>query len=265
MTLSIPENFQLNLEIIRHAFCQNLTNLEYDLFIHICRHTRLDPILKQIYPIKRDGKLTTQTSIDGFRLVAERTGRYSPGREATFTYDKDGYLFSATSYVMKMTPDGTWHEVSATAFWKEYVQEFKDKQSGIYSAGKFWKKMPHVMLAKCAESGALRKAFPADLSGLYTKEEMGQAESESDESQIEVIPFVAPVEEKPDMSDLELEGYFIENWPREEVKAREFISEICLKNKWSFRKMIDRIHVNEKNLQATKDNFEAWKMSKAGI
>lgn len=156
-----PEKIQL----LKDTVCKGATDAELEMFLHICKHTGLDPFMKQIYSIPRGGQRTTQTSIDGFRLIAERTGRYAPGKESTFVYDEKGAIISATSYVRKMTQDGMWHDVGATA----YMSEFKGSTP-------FWTKMPHVMLAKVAEAVALRKAFPADLSGIYTSEEMDQAE-----------------------------------------------------------------------------------------
>jgi phage recombination protein Bet len=163
-------------ELLKRTICKGATDDELELFGMVCKKTGLDPFMKQIYPVKRWSNsekrevMTLQTSIDGFRLIAERTGNYSPGREPTFTYDSHGKMLSATSYVKKRTSDGTWHEVAASAYFQEYVQLKKDG-----TMMQFWEKMPHVMLAKCAESLALRKAFPAELSGLYTSEEMSQA------------------------------------------------------------------------------------------
>ena len=117
--------------------------------------------------------MSIQTSIDGFRLIAERSSRYCPGRESTYQYDKNGKIISSTAYVKKLTMDGTWHEIASTAFFEEYAQ--KNKEGEVTS---FWKRMPHVMISKCAESLALRKAFPAELSGIYTQEEMSQADDE---------------------------------------------------------------------------------------
>lgn len=152
-------------EVVHRTYFNGMTMDDIKIFGHVCKHTGLDPFLKQIYPVMRQKKLTIQTAIDGYRAIAERTKRYSPGREPSFVYDKEGKPLSATAYVKKMTEDGTWHEIAATAHFKEY-------NPGV---GPFWSKMPHAMIAKCAEALALRKAFPEQLSGVYTKEEMDQA------------------------------------------------------------------------------------------
>jgi len=75
-----------------------------------------------------------------------------------------------------MTTDGTWHMVSASAYMEEYCQFFSDRSTGEKKPMGLWATMPRTMLSKCAEAQALRKAFPAEMSGVYTKEEMEQAD-----------------------------------------------------------------------------------------
>lgn len=172
-SLTKIEKFQMDssyfdekqIELIKNSICKGATDEELQFFLMACKRTRLDPFAKQIHSVPRGGQRTIQTSVDGFRLIADRTGRYAPGKEPTFTYDKHGNLESSTAYVMKQTRDGTWHQASANAHYVEY------------NAGSpLWKKMPRAMLSKCAECLALRKAFPAEMSGLYGKEEMDQAD-----------------------------------------------------------------------------------------
>lgn len=161
----LPSEFSNEkIDLLKNTVCRGASNDEFQLFLHVCKKTGLDPFMKQIYSIPRGGQRTIQTSIDGLRLIAERTNRYSPGKECSFVYGEKGEMISATSHIKKMTADGTWHEVSATAYFDEYNQPNST----------FWKKMKHVMLAKCAEAIALRKAFPAEMSGVYSDDEMSQ-------------------------------------------------------------------------------------------
>jgi len=152
--------------LIKNMYAKDCSDDEFDVFLFTCKRLGLDPRAKQIYAIKLQGKMTFQIGIDGLRLVAERTGKYAPGRETQYMYDKEGRVFSATAYVKKLVGD-TWHEVPATAYMAEY------------STGQAtWRTKPHIMLGKCAESLALRKAFPMELSGIHSTEEMEQAMQE---------------------------------------------------------------------------------------
>jgi phage recombination protein Bet len=204
------------MHLIRQMFCKDATNDEFLIFIEVCKAKKLNPLDKQIYFIKRGGAPTYQTSIDGLRLIADRTNKYSPGRESTFSYDEKGALVSATSYVKKMSEDGTWHEVGSTAFWSEYN-----------AGANLWKKMPHIMLAKCAEANALRKAFPADMMGLYAKEEMDQANIEPpiDITEQNISPEQADeiydlIDEDLDLLDRILKGYKVEKMTQ--IPAKNF-------------------------------------------
>ncbi len=178
---------QEQVNVIKRTIAPNLSNDELTIFIHNCMRTGLDPFAKQIYAIKRRNKhgpdsMCIQTGIDGFRLIAERTGLYSPGKDTEFLYNDKGHLLGAKVYVKKQTKDGTWHDISAVALMAEY------------NPGKaIWKTMPHVMIEKCAEARALRRAFPADLSGIYTTDEMDQANGDTEPEKPPDEPIISPV------------------------------------------------------------------------
>jgi len=171
--IAVVDDFEKRLEsqrdLVKSLFCKEANHEEFEFFFLCCKRFKLDPFAKHIYFTKLGGKVTMITSIEGFRAIAERTGRYAPGSDTVFAYDKAGKLFSAKVFVKKMTPDGTWHEMSAIALWSEYGVDGRGN-----SKKNVWGEKPHVMLEKCAEARALRRAFTMELSGLYGEEELEQ-------------------------------------------------------------------------------------------
>lgn len=173
---TVPAFTREQVSLIKDTVARDTTDTEFELFIYTAQRMGLDPLLRQIHAVKRwDANLqrmamAVQTGIDGYRLIADRTGRYAPGREPQFIYDEKGSMVAATAYVKKLV-SGTWHEVGATAHFSEYAGRKKDG-----SLTGMWASKPHIMLAKCAEAIALRKAFPAEMAGVYTNEEMPEVE-----------------------------------------------------------------------------------------
>jgi phage recombination protein Bet len=187
-------------KLIKDILCKGASDDEIAVFMNIAKHTRLDPLTKQIWMIPRwDSKLgrnayTPQVSIDGARLIADRTGNYAPGRSPTYTYKPDGSILSCTAFVKKRTSEGTWHEIEHTCFFDEYVQTFTDKKTGESKVSGLWATKGHAMIAKCAEAGALRKSFPAEMCNLY-------AEGELDKGALDVSPILDEISQQ-ELDDL---------------------------------------------------------------
>lgn len=163
---------QAQIDLISRTVAKGATPDELKLFLYQAHKTGLDPLARQIYFVKRGAQVTVQTSIDGFRLIAERSGMYAGQDEPQFEYldpNKKNIPFKCTIRVYKFSPSGERYCAAVgVAFWDEYCPQ--KGQDFI------WQKMPHVMLSKVCESTTLRKAFPQDLSGIYSTEEMSQAD-----------------------------------------------------------------------------------------
>lgn len=153
--------------LVKKQIAPNASPDELQLFLYQCQRTGLDALSRQIYCIHRGSKMTIQTSIDGFRVIAERSGSYAGQDEPIFEEGANGTPIKCTVKVNRFAPNGQKYCAGVgVAYWAEYAQNTP-----------LWGKMKHTMLAKCAEALALRKAFPQDLSGLYTAEEMQQADA----------------------------------------------------------------------------------------
>src|SRR3990167_218682 len=139
------------------------------LYSRICAETQLNPFRKQIHFIRRGNSYTVQIGIDGYRSIADRTGLYAGSDDYAFDDEKSPNKATVTVYKMV---NGVRCPFTASARMSEYKPQDVKMQF-------MWNKMPNLMLGKCAESLALRKAFPNELSGTYTNEEMEQAEDKT--------------------------------------------------------------------------------------
>lgn len=164
----------------------DVTQADLAIFLTQCKRTGLDPFSRQIYMIGRkqkgETKQTIQVGIDGLRSIAHRVAQQC----------HETFSMSDTLWADKR---GVWHDVwlapeppsaakvsvkrgdgvfSAVAIFKEYAPIYNGNIGGM------WRDKPALMIAKCAEALALRKAFPTDMSGIYTDDEMASAKDEAE-------------------------------------------------------------------------------------
>ena len=188
--------------LLRTQIAPGCTDEELALFLHVAKMRGLDPFAKQIYAIRRKSrakdsygewvdvfKMTIQTGIDGFRLIAARAGLEAQ-EKPIFRYEESRKNLlnplGLVSCEVSVWKKGATRPTTSEAFWDEYKQladEYDDsgRKTGSKKLTGKWADMPHGMLAKVTEAISLRRQFPEDLSGLYIDEEMDQADNARDD------------------------------------------------------------------------------------
>lgn len=181
----VPEDKK---RLLRETIAKGTSPGEFDLFVSVCNLRRLNPFTKQIHPVvreewnpitkQREPKMVIQTGIDGFRVIAERTREFEGEGDYQWCGDdmvwRDVWLESEPPAAARAT---VWRKgrrpTTMIARWGAYAPYKRDGE--LMS---MWKQRGPEQLVKCAAALAYRAAFSEDTSGLYTDDEMGQADNE---------------------------------------------------------------------------------------
>lgn len=175
------------LNTLRNTMALGATDDEFKMFVLFCQSTGLNPLKKEIWFIKTkgytkkdgtsvDGRVQMMTGINGYLAIANNHPMFD-GMECEIKKELNQPFPEYA--IAKVWRKDRKYPSTAQAFWKEYCQP------GINGRQSIWDQKPSIMIAKVAKSIALREAFPQEMGGLYTEEEMPK-EFSADSSHIPI-------------------------------------------------------------------------------
>lgn len=184
------------LSAARLEMAPKATDAQWLYFVETCKQRNLIPGRHVIFQTRKvstfsktaqdwvdEEKVVFITSIDAFRLIAERTGKYKGHKPFLFYYgDGEGNPTVISKIPLGKIPHAASVEILrkdfdepmfAFARYDACVQRKKAKGSQtVGDPNQVWDKRGEEQLAKCAEVAGLRAAFPEETGNLYLAEEM---------------------------------------------------------------------------------------------
>lgn len=166
---------------LKQTVAMGLTDPEFILFVEHCKGTGLNPFKKEVWAIKAGGRLQVMTGINGYWQIANRHPQFD-GAETG--------MINANGEWVKSVPGndflGAWCRVYRKD--RKIAMEGEAFLSDYKKGTPIWTQTPRIMIKKVAESIALRKAFPQELNGTYTEEEMPPTFSAAQAPAVQVLP-----------------------------------------------------------------------------
>lgn len=144
-------------DTIKSTIAKDATDHELKLFMEVCKLTKLNPFNKEIWFLKIQGRACIMTGNAGYWAIANSHDKFD-GFDEGLDYDKDGKLLSAWCTIFRKDRG---HATKGIALLAECR-----KNTPI------WSERCSMMLLKCAENIALKKAFPNKLNALETYENL---------------------------------------------------------------------------------------------
>jgi len=192
------QSVQITPADVRGTFCPSATDKEIQMFLALCANQHLNPWTKDAYLVKYGGN---PASIITSRAAIQKRADSNPDFEGV----ELGVVVANAQGAVEHRPGEACYKVLgeqllggwARAYRKGRKPYYSEVPLAEYSTGKSnWQKMPGTMISKVAEMHALRGAFPQEFQGMYSSEEMDQAQQQPAQ------PVRATVEAAPNPEDI---------------------------------------------------------------
>lgn len=181
-----PADWERKLELVKRTVCggQVPPDDAFELFLHVCRRSGLDPLMREAWLVERQGTWQPMAARDGYLAAAHRSGLLSGIQTVVYPEDASKPPTHATCTVWRR--DWTAPVIVTVAF-REYT-----------TGRSTWSSKPRTMIGKVAEAHALRRAF--SLHGTFTPDELPETDAARGNGRPAIDAKATPVQPEPDTS-----------------------------------------------------------------